>query len=248
MLSGWRCVPLLTVSGALLIATAGCGAAAKTAAANKTAVTCVSGQAGSASSGNINTPQEPAAGVNSLTGKCWASIAPTPIAEAVIRTPPAGSSAEFKTAWSPKDFYVWAHVHTGRTSLINTNTSNVWEDDTVEVYLGTNDHAGAYQSGDGQIDINSGGMTNSNFGPDHAGLPSTGAQETEKATAHGYTVWLAFPMGNIGVAPKKGTQIGFTIGVDFPNSSATKRIGQTMWVGTVANSSNDSAWGTATLS
>jgi hypothetical protein len=226
----------------LLLATAGCGAAGKASNAK-----CVSGSAGSAASGQINTPREPSTGVDSLTGKCWASIKATPIAKAVIRTPPSGSSADFKTAWSPKYFYVWAHVHTGRTSLINTNTSAVWQDDTVEVYLGTNDHAGAYQTGDGQIDINSGGMTSSNFGPDHADLPSTGAQEAEKQTAHGYTVWLEFPIANIGVSAKKGAKVGFTIGVDWPDSSATKRIGQTMWVGNASNSGNDAAWGTATL-
>ena len=234
-----------------LILTAACGAAGKSLASGKaatSAITCVSGQAGSTSSANVNTPQEPDAGVNSITGKCWSAITPTPIAEAVLRTPPTGSSAEFKTAWSQKYFYVWTHVHTGRSTLINTNTSMVWQDDTVEVYLGVNDHAGAYRAGDAQFDINSGGLTNTNFGPDHSQAGTTGAHESEAKTANGYTTLLEMPLANLGLTPKKGLLVGFTVGVDFPDASASKRIGQTMWVGTVANSSNDSAWGTATLS
>ena len=234
-----------------LILTAACGVASKPLATGKaatSAIPCVSGQEGSTSKGTVNTPQEPDAGVNSITGKCWAEIAPTPITEAVIRTPPAGSSAEFRTAWSPNYFYVWTHVHTGRSSLTNTNTSAVWQDDTVEVYLGVNDHAGAYRTGDGQFDINSGGLTNTNFGPDHSQAGTTGAHESEVKTANGYTTLLEMPLANLGLTPKKGLLVGFTVGVDFPDTSASKRVGQTMWVGTVANSSNDSAWGTAILS
>ena len=137
---------------------------------------------------------------------------------------------------------------TSAVTLINTNISAAWQDDTVEIYSGTNDRAGAYQTGDDQINVNSGGLTNSNFGPDHSDLPSTGAQETDKETTNGYITWLEMPWSDLRMTPEKGLQVGVTVAVDFPDSSASTRVGQTLWVGTNANSSNDSAWGTAPLS
>ena len=227
--------------GAAVVLLAGCGAGRAAAGGGA----CVAGKA--ATGTNANIPAEPASGVATIAGKCWAKIAGTPITTAVIGSAPSGTSAQWKAAWAPKALYIWTHVHTG-AALVNSNTGSPWEDDTVELYLsGTNDHSGAYVAGTGQILINSGGLTDTSLGGDHSQLPTAGASELEAATKGGYSTLLVMPWNDLGAAAKAKTQVGFTVGVDFPGSGATKRHGQTMWLGTNTNWENDSSWGTLTL-
>ncbi len=234
-----------TLAAGFLVAMAGCGAkgGAKPAAASNGK--CV---AGAAAKGAVGTaPLEPTAGVDTIAGKCWAGIKGTPITLAVIGSAPSGTSAKWKAAYTAKDLYIYANVVTGRP-VINTNTTNQWEDDSVEIYLsGSNDHSGAYPQGTGQILVNSGGLTNSTLGGDHAKLPTSGATALEHTTSTGYQVLLAMPWGNLGTTVKKGTDVGFTVGVDFPGKGATKRSGQLMWQGTNTNWNSDSGWGAIKL-
>ncbi len=239
--TGFRTAGIAALGFAALLL-AGCGAAAGQAAGGGA---CVAGKA--ATGTNANIPQEPASGVATIAGKCWAKIGGTAITTAVIGSAPSGTSSTWKAAWTPKALYIWTHVHTGR-KLINSNTASPWEDDSVEVYLsGTNDQSGSYVAGTGQILINSGGLTNSSFGTDHSQLPTAGATELEATTKGGYSTLLIMPWSDLGAAAKAKTQIGFTIGVDFPGSGATKRHGQTMWLGTNKNYQSDTGWGTLTL-
>ena len=102
----------------------------------------------------------------------------------------------------------------------------------------------------GQILVNSAGLTNSSFGTDHGKLPTSGAKELEHTTSKGYQILLAMPWGNLGTTVKKGADVGFSIGVDFPGTGAAKRSqggGQLMWQGTKNNYATDSGWGAIKL-
>ena len=241
---GWMaiaCAGVLAGCGTQPATTSGHGAAAPSTGATA----CVSGQAANGSNATI--PQEPTSGVASVSGKCWAKIAGTPITNAVLRSAPAGSSAEWKAAWTPTDLYVWCDVTTGRP-VINTNTATPYEDDAVEVYLdASNNYAGAYGANTGQLLINSGGLTNSTLGTDHSLLSTEGAKAVEATGQTGYTVLLAEPWTDMHFQPAASAIIGFTIGVDFPGTGAVHRAGQTMWQGTVNNWDNDKGWGLLTL-
>lgn len=244
-------IALATFSIGWLLALAGCGGAGHSSGSKAVAagVQCVSSPAASGAIGTA--AQEPATGVSAISGSCWAQITGTPITEAVIGSMPAGASATWKAAWTPQDLYVYADVVTER-AVINTNTGAPWEDDSVEIYLsGTNDHSGAYPGLTGQLLINSGGLTNSTLGTDHAALPTTHATATEQTSSTGYQILLSMPWGNLGVStPAQGTKIGFTIGVDFPGTGAAHRAdggGQVMWQGTSTNWESDAAWGVLQL-
>lgn len=237
-----------TLTVGCVLALTGCGAASSAAKPGTATGKCV---AGAVAKGAIGTaPLEPSAGVDAITGSCWSKIKGTPITQAVIGSQPAGTSAKWKAAYTSKDLYIYANVVTGRP-VINTNTTNQWEDDSVEIYLsGSNSHTGAYTTGTGQILVNSGGLTNSTLGGDHAKLPTSGAKAVEHTSSKGYQVLLSMPWGNLGTTVKKGGEVGFTIGVDFPGKGATKRSnggGQLMWQGGNTNWSNDSAWGALKL-
>ncbi len=237
------------LAAGLLAVVAGCGAASS---GSKPAASgsgkCVAGAAANGATGTA--PLEPASGVDTITGKCWAQIKGSPITMSVIGSQPAGTSASWKAAYTAKDLYIYTNVVTGRP-LINSNKANPWEDDTVEIYLsGTNDHSGPYPQGTGQILVNSAGLTNSSFGTDHGKLPTSGAKELEHTTSKGYQILLAMPWGNLGTTVKKGADVGFSIGVDFPGTGAAKRSqggGQLMWQGTKNNYATDSGWGAIKL-
>ena len=231
-----------------VVALTGCGASSSASKPGSATGKCATGAAAKGSIGTA--PLEPAAGVDTLTGKCWAQIKGTPITLAVIGSQPAGASAQWKAAYTAANLYIYANVVTGRP-VINTNTTNQWEDDSVEIYLsGSTSHTGAYTTGTGQLLINSGGLTNSTLGGDHSKLPTSGAKATEHTTSTGYQVLLAMPWANLGTTVKKGAEVGFTIGVDFPGKGATSRAkggGQLMWQGGNTNWNNDTAWGALKL-
>ena len=242
------------VSVGCALALTGCGAASTASKPGAATGKCVTGAAAKGAIGTA--PLEPASGVNVLTGACWAKIHSTAIAHVVhlsnaaTASVPAGVSATWKAAYTATNLYIYANVVTGRP-VINTNTTNQWEDDSVEIYLsGSNSHTGAYTTDTGQLLINSGGLTNSTLGGDHSKLPTSGAKATEHTTSTGYQVLLAMPWANLGTTVKKGAEIGFTIGVDFPGKGATSRAkggGQLMWQGGNTNWNNDTAWGALKL-
>lgn len=215
--------------------------------ASSTASSTTPGSQQSPSVSPTQIPEEQSSCINVTTGACWAKIAGTPVSKVVIGSMPLGASATWKAAWTPQALYVYANVVTPGTP-VNTNTSALWEDDGVEIYLsGTNDHSGPYPKYTGQLLVNSAGLTNSTLGTDHTLLPTPGAKATEQMSSTGYQILLSLPWSDLGVkAPAQGTKIGFTLAVDFAGTGAVSRAkggAQVTWYGTVNNWDNDSAWG-----
>lgn len=222
----------------------GCGAAANGAAGGSG---CVAGTAGTHS--NVNAPQEPAKAVATPTAACWAKIAPTPLYQTVIGKAPAGVTVTFKTAWSPQDLYIRASVH--HWPLRCHNPQNWWDCDALEYYLGPNDKGGAYGSNDVQWGVLSTGVLSQ--GTNAKGMTGDGFQGLATVRkGKGYVAELIAPFGPIGVTPKKGALVGFTLAGDIPLQGGSVHQGnatvaQMMWAGTDHNYKNDAQWGTITL-
>ena len=99
----------------MVVSACGASAGAKPAGQSATTAAC---QAGKAASGTaVTAAKEPDSGVNKPSGPCWADIAPTTWNTAYIGSTPAGTSTEFKVAWSPTYLYVWSQVQLGRAPI-----------------------------------------------------------------------------------------------------------------------------------
>lgn len=227
---------------------AGCGSSSG-AVSNSTTATTTGCQAGSAgSSDTVTTPQEPAAGVSTITGSCWAKIASTPITLAVLHPPvPSNFSANFKTAWSTDGVYIRVSVH--KWPLYNNaNATDWWDDDTVEFYLsGSNNRAGSYKAIPGTAQL---GVTNLGILEDGTnGASFSGA----KASVHvnsgiGYVAELFVPWSNLDTTGTVGHKLGFDVAVDVANSTGAHRTAQVAWTGSSSNFATDVGFGTMTLS
>jgi hypothetical protein len=244
--------------GALLCACGSAGGAAKAAGPSSTGTSTVACVAGPAATGtSVTAVQEPDAGVNKPNGPCWAKIAPTTWSNAVIGTTPAGTSTEFKVAWSPTYLYVWSQVKLGRAPIC-TDPSASWNDDSIEVYVSaTNDQSdtsGLTAPGTGQFVVNACGENNQGaqgaaLGTDHTAVNITSkSNEIETQTSTGYTTLLELAWSDLTATPKSGMVLGFSIGCDFSDpSTANTRLAQTMWAGNNYNYENDTDWGTLKL-
>jgi len=247
-----------TLACALALAACGSSGTAQTSSATSASSgaagsgSCKTGAAASGTAATI--PQEADSGVNTPAGACWNSIAPTSWSNAVIGSDVAGTSTVWKAAWSPNDLYVWSKVVLGRQAIC-TSPSSSWNDDSLEVYVSVpDDTSGAYPNGTGQYVVNACGENNNNgagtpLGTDHTTVNiSTKSSELETATSTGYTGLLILAWSDLGVTPKAGLVVGFTIGADFADpTNPGNRLTQTMWQGTNNNHADDSTWGTVTL-
>lgn len=239
----------LTVCGgiAVLCLTAACGGAAAGPSHAKSsgsgaASACVPGAA--AHGVILPAAQEPNAGVDQPAGACWAKIAATPIANVTFGTPPSGSSAAVRVAWSTKALYVLCSVHAWPLYAA-APASAWWQNDACEYYVsGSNSHSGAYGAHDGQIGlIYSGGL---HAGPNSKVAVSALKGLTKVTPKEGYSTLLIVPWSALGVGkPAKGQSYQFDAAIDYGDASG-KYVAQVTWTGSGLFSSTQQ-WGAIAL-
>lgn len=236
----------LLVSGTMI---AGCGSAPATGATGGTSTAtaasggCQPGATGSATT--LTVPAEPDSGVSSPTGKCWASIKPTPIDNVAVPAIPSGDSTTFQVAWSAKGLYIMSTDL--EWPLSDAGGANWWQDDATEFAVsGADDHGGAYGPNTFQFGIDNGGTLDAGTNASTASPQPTAKVQINKGK--GFQAELFVPWATLQVAkPAKGQVYQFNIAEDYGNASGA-RVGQALWASTDATFYNSTTnWGDITL-
>lgn len=180
--------------------------------------TCQKGQAGFM--GGITAPEEPTSGVATLSGACWAQIAPTPIANIIPGVGsgqiPGGKDPTLQTAWTPKALYLKCTVYAW--PLYAASATSPWTDDACEFMVsGSSQRNGAFTAHAAQIGVAYNNPTPAigTSGTDMTKPQGLSAQ-TKTNQGQGYEVELTVPWSTLGVAkPDKGQTYAFDAAVDF---------------------------------
>ncbi|ANY70888.1 1,4-beta-xylanase [Paenibacillus sp. BIHB 4019] len=132
----------------------------------------------------------------------------------------SGSKAKVRTLWDGRRLYVLAEV---TDSLLSKQSANVWEQDSVEIFIDQNNAASSsYQADDGQYRIN--------FVNEQSVNPvslSGNLISAVKRTANGYVVEASIAW--IGKAPKAGELIGFDVQVNNDEDGDGDRDSVAVW-------------------
>ncbi|MEO0224914.1 MAG: sugar-binding protein, partial [candidate division WOR-3 bacterium] len=148
-----------------------------------------------------------------------------------ISKPVIGSfnnKAYFGVLWDSQNLYVGIEVED--TSLISNDSSNLWEDDSVEVYLDVeHNHKSSYDTYDTQFIKGYGVSTIW----ERSGRIN-GVKHAYSTTSTGYSVEIAIPWANLGVIPSVGMMFGFDVGINDDDDGGS-RDSQAMWAGTANN-------------
>ncbi|QHT59779.1 hypothetical protein GXP70_07310 [Paenibacillus lycopersici] len=147
----------------------------------------------------------------------------------------------FGTLWDDNNLYVGVKVLDG--SLQRNAAHDVWQDDSVEVYVdGGNSKAATYDKNDHQLTF---GYSDSELGVG-AGIAQKIAQSDIDG---GYEMEFQIPWSSIGITkPAAGTAIGFDIGNNDNDNGGPGRDSVLMWNGTGDNYKDASKFGTLYLS
>src|SRR5258707_6176314 len=158
------------------------------------------------------------------------------VSKTTIGTP--NNTVTMGAMWDNTNLYVGVKV---LDTALNNDSANIWDDDSVEVYIDANNNKGTtYDSFDRQYvkgynDTALGGI-GSQTGVAHASVAITG----------GYSVELAIPWSNLGVTPTAGMTIGFDVG-NNDDDNAGARDAQAVWWGNINDYNNTSAFGSLVL-
>jgi hypothetical protein len=162
----------------------------------------------------------------------------TPVAKTVLGT--SNNTVTYGSLWDNNYLYVGVKVLDA--NLNNDSGANVWDDDSVEVYVDpTNAGGTTYTANDRQFVQ---GWNNATLF--EAGGHTTGVQHAWTAIAGGYTVELAIPWSNLGVMPSTNMNIGFDV-ANNDDDNAGARDSQAVWAGTINDYQDPSGFGKATL-
>src|SRR5688572_8924117 len=160
----------------------------------------------------------------------------TSVAKTTIGSP--NNTTTFGVLWNSTHLYVGVRVLDGN---IFNDSANIWEDDSVEVYIDANhNHGTIYDSFDRQF------TKGYNDGALGGAGSQTGVVHAWSAISGGYSVELAIPWSNLGVTPSAGLTIGFDVGYNDDDNGGT-RDSQAVWWGNINNYNNTSGFGHAFL-
>ncbi len=123
-----------------------------------------------------------------------------------------GAKGSVRMLWDESFVYVLFEV---TDSVLNKLSENVYEHDSIEIFLGESNNKGAfYETDDGQYRVNFDGEESFGTIPD-----KTGFQSAAKRTDGGYLIELAIPL----VAPaKEGMKMGFDAQVNDSDASGAR--------------------------
>lgn len=132
----------------------------------------------------------------------------------------SGATATFRTLWDENHLYVYAVIS---DSLLSDASSNVWEQDSVEIFVDQNNgKTDVYEEDDGQYRINFNNVRS--FGG-HAGEDNF--TSAAKVIDGGYVVEAAIGLDKI--KPQKGTVIGFDFQVNNDEDGQGTRDSVAIW-------------------
>src|SRR5258706_10378317 len=161
----------------------------------------------------------------------------TTTASKVISGTP-NNTVTFGAMWDNTNLYVGVKVLDA--NLFN-DSANIWDDDSVEVYLDANhNHGTVYDSFDRQFTQ---GYNDTVLGGSGS---QTGVTHAWAAVTGGYSVEMAIPWTNLGVTPAAGLMMGFDIG-NNDDDNAGARDSQLVWWGNINDYNNTSAFGHVNL-
>ncbi|WP_139083906.1 endo-1,4-beta-xylanase [Paenibacillus sp. HGF5] len=132
----------------------------------------------------------------------------------------SGATATFRTLWDENHLYVYAMVS---DSLLSDASPNVWEQDSVEIFVDQNNgKTDAYQEDDGQYRMSFNNLRS--FGG-YAGEDNF--TSAAKVIDGGYVVEAAIRLDKI--KPEKGTVIGFDLQVNNDEDGQGTRDSVAIW-------------------
>ncbi|MFD2701125.1 sugar-binding protein [Paenibacillus shunpengii] len=132
----------------------------------------------------------------------------TPVTNVTVGTA-ADNDIRFNTVWSSTYLYVGVQV-LDTTVVNNHNDTQLYEDDSVEIFLdGNNGKTNAYQSDDYQIMIRSDNRLA--VKQKSADVVLDGLHTATSPIEGGYNVELRIPWASLGVTPEERLKIGFDI-------------------------------------
>jgi hypothetical protein len=151
----------------------------------------------------------------------------------------AGTSAHFRTLWDNQNLYVGVTVI---KSALSNAAAQAFNDDSVEVFLNTDDALGPTNQPDDFGFI---------FGWNNPVVSErlgrvTGVAFSTATLPNGYTLEAAIPWGTLGVTPSAGATLGFDLAVY--ESDAGCRGGELIWNGTFFDTVDSRAFGALALS
>ncbi|MGH7957465.1 MAG: sugar-binding protein, partial [Opitutaceae bacterium] len=189
-----------------------------------------------------------------LNESAWSTVITEDISETVNGTP--SITATFGALWTSTHLYVGIKVLDSQlfndTANTGTPPTNVWQDDSVEVYIdGNYNHATTYELTGGANGLGNDRQFIKGYNdPALGGKGSqTGVLHAWAAITGGYTIEMAIPWSNINVTgAAAGLTIGFDVGVNDDDNGGITREAQVMWNGTNTNFNNTEDFGDLTLS
>jgi hypothetical protein len=163
----------------------------------------------------------------------------TSVSKTISGTP--NDTVKFGVLWDDTYLYVAATVTD--SSLIDDSGLDIWEDDSVEIYIDADhNHGITYDGFDRQFQK---GWNNTTLRERYGN--TTGVLHDWSAITGGYSIELAIPWSNLGVTPTADMTIGFDVGNNDDDDGGI-RDSQTMWIGTGDNWKDTSAFGDLILS
>jgi hypothetical protein len=160
-------------------------------------------------------------------------------------TTDANCSAEFRSLWDSNNLYLGIKV---TDDVINTNTVNIWEGDSIEIYIDSkNDKMKTYNSSgdyDYQFIINASDHSEAFRGGSPIAMPP-GFQHSTITIPGGYVTEVKIPFSSLGIVPSMDLMLGFDVGIN--DNDGTGRSNQIMWNGTGDNFKDTSTFGSITL-
>ena len=147
--------------------------------------------------------------VDAMEDKVWKQAKEIVTERFVLGTD--GATARVKLLWDATHLYVYATV---TDPVLRKESPNVWEQDSVEIFLDQNNaQTPTYQSDDGQYRVNYDNEQSFGGGASAAKLVSA-----TRVTANGYVVEAAIALDAVTAAP--GVYLGFDVQVNDAGSAA----------------------------
>lgn len=138
------------------------------------------------------------------------------------------NTAKFDVVWDNK--YLYLGVDVVDSFLISQDSTNIWEDDSVEIYIDVgHDHKPSYDTYDTQY-IKGYGVSSLW----ERNNRTSGVLHSYHRTQNGYSIEIGIPWSNLNVVPSSGMVLGFDIGVNDDDDGGG-RDGQAMYAGIVNN-------------
>ncbi len=192
-----------------------------------------------------------------LNESVWGEVGTTETVAKLVGGGTQNNTVTFGAMWDTTYLYIGVRVLDTQLFNDTTNTgtppTNVWQDDSVEVYLdGNHNHATSYELTGGANGL--GNDRQFTKGYNDTALGSKGSQTgvlhgwAAITGGGGYTVEIAIPWSNINVTGAAGLTIGFDVANNDDDNGSTTRETQVVWNGLVSNFNNTAAFGHLTLS